>query len=162
MGNTLCTGAIQGDKMNIPTKGFQLKPPVTVKFRSKAGISMVEMVIAVSLFAMFSTGAFKLLMHHRKVTDQARAHYTAANIAKNRLERLRSIDFSHAFEFGETNIVVDKTGQPSLNDEFRRSTTISPVFTNLLEVVVTVDIRNRETLAFEGAHEEISSYMAQH
>lgn len=131
-----------------------------VKRRNHAGITMVETVVALSVFAIFTTGACKLLLSHRKVSDMARAHYTAINIAKNRLELVRTFDFLQVDEFVEDKVMVDASGVPDAGGYYRRSTEISTVSSNLLELAVTVDILNRETLLFNPANERLISYFA--
>jgi len=118
--------------------------------------------VALTIFAGFSTGACKLLMSHRKIADMARAHYTAINIAKNRLELVRTFDYGQVDDFLENNVVVDASGVPDAVGNYRRSTTVSNVSSNLLELTVTVDLRNRQTLAFTPAKEQVSTYFAEY
>ena len=92
----------------------------------------------------------------------ARAHYTAINIAKNRLELVRRFDFGQLDDFLEDKVVVDASGVPSTEGNYRRSTEVSNVSSNLLELTVTVDIRNRQTLVFNPANEQLSTYFAQY
>lgn len=92
----------------------------------------------------------------------ARAHYTAINIAKNRLELVRTFDFGQVDDFLETDIIVDASGAPSSEGNYRRSTAVSMVSSNLLELTVTVDIRNRQTLIFNPANEQLSTYFAEY
>jgi len=132
------------------------------KRRNRAGTTIVETIVALTIFAGFSTGACKLLMSHRKIADMARAHYTAINIAKNRLELVRTFDYGQVDDFLENNVVVDASGVPDAVGNYRRSTTVSNVSSNLLELTVTVDLRNRQTLAFTPAKEQVSTYFAEY
>ncbi len=132
------------------------------KSRKRAGTTIVETIVALTIFAVFTTGACKLLMSHRKIMDMARAHYTAINIAKNRMELVRTFDFGQVDDFLENNVVVDASGMPSTEGNYRRSTEVSTVSSNLLELIVTVDIRNRQTLAFNPANEQLRTYFAEY
>lgn len=132
----------------------------TIRSRKRAGMTLVETVVAVSVLAIFSTGACKLLLSHRRMSDMARAHYTAINIAKNRLELVRTFDFAQVGNFIEDKVVVDASGVPSTVGNYRRTTEISTVSDNLLELTVTVDLRNRQTLAFTPAKEVLNTYFA--
>jgi len=128
----------------------------------RAGTTIVETVVALAIFAGFTTGACKLLMSHRKISDMARSHYTAINIAKNRLELVRTFDFGQVDHFLEDDVVVDASGVPSTEGNYRRSTEVSTISSNLLELTVTVDIRNQQTLVFNPANEQVSTYFAEY
>jgi type II secretory pathway pseudopilin PulG len=125
-------------------------------------MTVVETIVALSVFAVFTTGACKLLLSHRKISDMARAHYTAINIAKNRLELVRTFDFDQVGNFLEDKVVVDASGVPDTYGNYRRSTDVSNVSSNLLELTVTVDIRNRQTLKFNPSNEQLSTYFAEY
>lgn len=128
--------------------------------RNRAGTTIVETIVALVVFAIFTTGACKLLVSHRKITDMARAHYTAINIAKNRLELVRTFDFDQVNNFLENRVVVDTSGIPSETGNYRRTTEVSNVSSNLVEVTIDVEIRNRQTLEFTPSHEQLSAFFA--
>ncbi|MCF7848660.1 MAG: hypothetical protein K9M45_07420 [Kiritimatiellales bacterium] len=130
------------------------------KNRKRAGVSLVETFMAVVIFSMFSTGVCQLVFYHRKMLDTARAHYTAVNIAKNRLERLRSVEFDQIPDFSELQIPVNASGRPETGTPYRRSTTVTTVSTNLYQLDVTVEIQDRETLAFGGSEEKLVSFFS--
>lgn len=130
------------------------------KRKSCAGIVMVEALISLVLFAIFITGGCKLLLAHRQITDMARAHYAAANIAKNHLELIRSFDYSQRGNFSETDVLVNEIGIPDSNGRYRRNTEYTSVSSNIVEIMVTVDIMDRKQLAFTGRSESLKSYYA--
>jgi hypothetical protein len=132
------------------------------KHKSKAGIALVEAIVAVAVFAFFITSACKMLVMHRKMSDGARNHYTAINIAKNRMELVRTFDFGQTGDFIEDKVVVNDNGQPDQWGDFRRTTQFSMVDTNLLELAVTVEIRDRKTLAFEGDGQHLTTFFAEY
>jgi len=134
----------------------------TTQGSNRAGMTVVETIVALTIFAVFTTGACKLLLSHRKVSDMARAHYTAINIAKNRMELMRTFDFGQVDDFLEDKVVVDASGVPSTEGNYRRSTEVNNVSSNLVELTVTVDIRNRQTLVFNPANEQLSTYFAEY
>ena len=127
---------------------------------SRAGMTVIETIVALTIFAVFTTGACKLLMSHRRVTDMARAHYTAINIAKNRMELVRTFDYGQVDKFIEDKVIVNASGNPDSLGNYRRTTQVSNVSSNLMELTVTVDIRNRRTLVFNPANQELSTYFA--
>ncbi len=139
--------------------------PINARAKSKksdrrAGVTLVETIVALAVLSVFTTGVCKLLLSHRKMSDMARAHYTAINIAKNRLELVRTFDFDQVGNFIEDKVVVDASGVPSTEGNYRRTTQIGTVSANLLELTVTVDLRNRKTLAFTPAKEVLATYIA--
>jgi len=136
-------------------------PVIRDKRKSCAGIVMVEALISLVLFAIFITGGCKLLLAHRQVTDMARAHYAAANIAKNHLELIRSFDYSQRGDFAETDVLVNEAGLTDNNGKFRRHTVYSSVSSNIIEIAVTVEIMDRKTLSFSGRGETLKSYYAE-
>lgn len=128
--------------------------------RKCAGMTLVEALVAIAVFAVFMTGASKILMSHRKVTDMARSHYVAINIAKNRMELVRTFGFDHVHEFLEDKVLVNANGLPSTEGDYRRTTQISNISVNLVELFITIDIRNRKSLEFSGEQELLTTYIA--
>jgi Tfp pilus assembly protein PilV len=130
------------------------------KIRTRAGTTMLEALIAMTIFAIFTTGACKLLVSHRTMLDMARDHYTAANIAKNRMELLRTFNFEQIPALNEKAIRTDENGIPSALGHFSRSTTVSTLNTNIYELAITVKVQNRRTLAFDVAEQTLNTYIA--
>jgi len=130
--------------------------------KSRAGSSIVEVMVALALFGVFTTATCKLLVSHRKVLDSARDHYIAANLAKDRIELARTFEFEQLRGLREKAIIVDESGLPSSFGHYRRSTTVTVVRTNLYEMAITVDIQNRKTLKFSPAEQSVTTYIAKH
>ena len=143
--------------MGRKEKKYQLKP-------KKRGTSLVETVIALFLFAVFITGACKVLLAHRQLTDYARDHYTAVNIAKNQIEQIRNTmaraGYDQIYENGEQNIRVASDGEKNTDGTFRRSTTINKISEDMAEIVITVEIIDRRTRSFGSKSEMLRSYLA--
>jgi hypothetical protein len=124
------------------------------------GISLAEVLIALFVFAASVAGLCALSVISRESSDRARDHYVAINLAKNRLERVKSFDFAQLYLFAENRTLIDETGKPDTGGDYRRTTVVSNVTVNLTEVRVTVEIRNRDTWAFVPGVEDIRSYVA--
>lgn len=150
--------------MTTTQRGSQIEaiPHADARSRNRAGTTFVEAVIALALFAIFTVGASKLLVSHRKTLDMARDRYIAANIAKNRIELVRTFDFDQIPEMAETGIRTNDGGIPSSEGNFQRTTQVSMLNANLYGVTCTVKIKNRKTLAFGPAAEELNTYVAKH
>lgn len=128
----------------------------------KSGSSFVEVMIALAIFGVFIASSCKVLLAARTTLDLARDHYTASNIAKDRIELVRTLDFNQIPELEEDKLVIDGTGTPSDLGHFRRTTTVSMVTSNLFEVAVTVGIQNRRTLEFSPSEQTVNTYISKH
>jgi hypothetical protein len=93
----------------------------------------------------------------KELSDRARFHYQAVNIAKNRIERLKVIDYDQLEHSSESYVRVDCAGTPKRNGKFRRTTMISDVNSSVRQVHVVVDILDRQDLRFAGEKEEMKS-----
>ena len=131
---------------------------------TRDGMTIVEVVIAVSIFAVCIAGMCALVKTARELSDRARDHYVAINIAKNRLERARTFEFDQLTTFIETDAPVDVSGNDISESscQFQRTTTVSDVAVNLKEIQVTVEIRNRVTREFDTESETIKSLFAKY
>jgi type II secretory pathway pseudopilin PulG len=130
--------------------------------KNRAGMTIVETMVALVVLAVFITGTCNLLMSYRKMSDMARGHYTAINIAKNRMELVRTFDYGQLNNFIEDDVIVDASGLADAEGLYRRTTEISNVSSNLMELKITVDLRNRESLEFNPANEQLSTYFAKY
>ena len=127
---------------------------------SRSGMTLVETIVALCILSMCIGGICALIVSARELSDRARSHYTAVNIAKNRLERASALGFDQLPDFHEADVVVDHSGNPAAYGHYRRSTTVLEAGTNLRELVVAVEIRNRLSTDFDGEIETVSSYHA--
>ncbi|MCE9614980.1 MAG: hypothetical protein K8T26_11925 [Lentisphaerae bacterium] len=128
--------------------------------KSRAGVGLIEVVIALFIFAGSVAGMCALVLMVREASDRARDHYVAVNLAKNRLERAKSFGFSQLSLFAENQVPMNSQGAPNAKGDFRRTTVVSNIAANLTEVRVTVEIRNRDTWEFVPGEEDIRSYVA--
>lgn len=130
--------------------------------KSRAGATIVEALVALSIFAVFSVGACKLLTSHRRIMDMARDHYTAVNLAKDRMELARTFEFDQLPELAEDKLIIDESGIPKTYGHYRRTTQVTMVASNLYQLAITVDIQNRKTLKFAPMEQSINTYIAKH
>lgn len=123
-------------------------------------MTLVETIVALTVLALCVGGICALVVHSKGTSDLARDHYTAVNIAKNRIERAKAYDFDDLYTFIETDMVVDPAGNPNPNGRFMRTTAVSTTEENLAELTVTVEIRSRVSSSFEGENEQVRTYIA--
>ncbi len=124
------------------------------------GMTLIETLGAVCILGICIGGVCALVVQSKEMTDRARDHYTAVNIAKNRLEAARALGYDALGTFVEPATVVDRTGSPDDEGDYQRSTTISNAAVNLAEIIITVQIRNRMTRQFGEVDETLMSYIA--
>lgn len=126
----------------------------------KSGLGLVEVIIALFIFASTIAGMCALMVMMRTAGDRARDHYVAINLAKNRLERAMSFGFDQLALFAESQVMLNGQGAPAAAGDFRRTTTVATITPSLKEVRVTVEIRNRETWTFVPGMQDVRSYVA--
>lgn len=120
----------------------------------------MEVMVALLVLGTFISGACRLALTAKEWSDQARLHYQAINIGKNRLERLKVMEFDQIDLATEQEVRVNASGLPDSSGWFQRTTTVSLVTNDLKEVHVKVEIQDRKALDFDGAGEEIKSCVA--
>ncbi len=128
--------------------------------RGRDGTSLLEVMVALFVFGAFVSGACRLGVMSRRVSDVSRSHYQAINIAKNRMERAKTLGFDFMDQCEENRVRVDCAGSPDPGGAFRRSTVVNTLGPDMKEMVVSVDILDRVTLRFQGSQEEIRSCIA--
>lgn len=108
---------------------------------NKKGATLVELMAAVSLFAIVLASFLTVCTQGIKTGGFADNAYLAYNLAKNRIETLKSISFNDLSLAGETNTFLDKNGVPDLDGNYKRSTSVATSYQadpNLTQVTVSV------------------------
>lgn len=133
-------------------------------FKRKQGASITEVVVALSLLAAFISGAVKVSMAVYRLADKASAHYTASNLAKNRIETIRNMrqsTYEYIVSMEEEDVQIDADGVEDSLGKFSRTTTIEDtVVSDLLEIQVTIKIMNPVTREFGTEKQYLQSYVA--
>lgn len=129
------------------------------KIKKRAGATLVEALLALAIFSVFTIGSTQLIFMHRKTMDMASDYYTAANIAKNRLEFARTFDSSKLLKLNEVSLRIDASGNPLTEGHFCRTTTIGPLNNGVYQLTVTVKVMDRKTLSFDGPGQTLTSYI---
>ena len=132
-----------------------------MSMKSKSGLTLVEAILAVLVLCVATAGSALVVVASGKVSDQARDHYVAVNIAHNRIERAKTINYSNLTSLQETGTVVNvdgDTADPVDSGMYMRTTQVNVIDSvkSLSELVVTVSIRNRVSLAFTNETEKMT------
>jgi prepilin-type N-terminal cleavage/methylation domain-containing protein len=125
---------------------------------NNAGMTLVEVIVALSVLLMVMAGSYTLIVQTAALTRAARYQYLASTIGKSRLERAQTFPYEDLHHFEEDQVLVDGNGSPSENGTFRRSTIVDTnAANNCTEIEVIVEIQNPKTGQFEGWTEEIAT-----
>ncbi len=119
-------------------------------------MSLAEVMVALCVLGIAMGALYKVAITANHTSARARSHYIAVNLAKNHIERAKSHDFDQILFLAETNTIVDINGLTSTNGDFRRSTMVNLTGTGMVEVVVTVDIKDLKKGQFLGESESIA------
>lgn len=122
---------------------------------------MTEVLVALLVLLIFMLSAYQAVLSALWMNQQARDHYVAINLANNRLERARNLQYATLGSLAENQLVMDADSAPNtFGGMFRRTTTVNTNYgVNLTEIVVQVDIRNRKTGQFSGVSEAVASVL---
>jgi prepilin-type N-terminal cleavage/methylation domain-containing protein len=106
--------------------------------RKRAGFSLPEVLLSLAIIAG-SMGSFVTLgimsLRQLKIgTD----YYAASLIARNQIERLRTMDFDAAASANEINHAVDDYGGVDVNGAFTRMTAVTNLSADLIAIEVEV------------------------
>jgi len=124
------------------------------------GFGLVEAMVGIMVLVICVGGLAWMVVAAKSSSDQARDHYIAVNLAKNRIERGKTLDWDSLDMFESDEVVVDENGSADSEGNFQLTTAVTTVSTNLKEMAVTVGIRNRRTRGFDGEQEALSTYFA--
>lgn len=105
---------------------------------SKSGFTLTEVMIASIIFLIASLGFSFGLIAALKTQYMAGDHYRSMSIARNRIQRARSLNFDSLPLLTESDVRVDDFGQQSSSGTYYRTTTVSIYGTNCYELVVGV------------------------
>jgi hypothetical protein len=136
-----------------------------VKGRGRHGrrrhfFTIVESMVASIILTMVFSGVYAVVHQSLLMIKVTMDHYLATTLAHNRIEKMRAMPVQNLALFTEEDIILDGQGNPDDNGIFRRTVTVSDAPTpDVVQVTVAVEIRNRETGAFEGKREVVNGLL---
>ncbi|MCK5850380.1 MAG: prepilin-type N-terminal cleavage/methylation domain-containing protein [Kiritimatiellae bacterium] len=113
--------------------------------KSKDGFTLVEMVIASFILAMVFGGAMKCFVAAARSQYLANEYYAASVLARNRVEYAKIYPFQSLAMLIETDVQLDRYGEPDGDGVYWRTTTVTPSVVNpvCIDVIVEVDYETR-------------------
>ncbi|MDD5440466.1 MAG: type II secretion system protein [Candidatus Omnitrophica bacterium] len=101
------------------------------RFGVPRGMTLLEIMVSMIILAIVLVSIVTLMVVASGLSARINCEYTAANIAKSRVEDARGLIKTSGFtaltdaKFGETDTKLDQNGIPDENGLFRRSTTVT-------------------------------------
>ena len=114
------------------------------------GISLTEVLFSAVITSIAITGILSVFIQTAGVEKVVNLQYVAMNIAKDRLERSKTLKttggFASLLTLTEEDAVVDSSGAPDINGNFKRSTLVTPSYkanSKLTRIDVSVSYKNK-------------------
>lgn len=123
-------------------------------------MTLIEMLTALLIFSMAIGGLCTIAVSAKQILDTSRDHYVAVNLAKNRIERVKTFNFDELELFAEAGTILDEAGSPDSAGSYSRATVVSNVNSSMKEVIVTISIKNRKSLKFAPGQQQVRTYIA--
>lgn len=115
--------------------------------QSKKGFTLAEMLIASMIFLFISTAFTACLLTALGAQTMAADYYKAVCLARNRVQRSRTLAFNNISMMAESNVAIDDDGNLDSSGSFRRTTIVSNISAVCIEVEVEVYFPTRQGLS---------------
>lgn len=106
--------------------------------RSKDGFTLAEMMVASFIFLIVSTAFTAGLLTAMRTQLMASDYYKATCLARNRIQRARTLAFDNISMLAETDVTIDDDGNETSSGDFKRTTIVSNVSSVLIDLTVRV------------------------
>jgi Tfp pilus assembly protein PilV len=107
------------------------------------GFTIVEAVIAVMVVAITAGAFIALSMSSLRELQMSTDYYRSVSLARNRIERIRMMDFDTILNLSEEEHRVDGNGNADVEGAYRRQTEITALTANLADITVTISFPDR-------------------
>lgn len=114
--------------------------------RSEAGDSLLELALAVAIFALSLTMLLGVATHSRQSAVRASYAYKAHLLAKSHIERLKAYSFVQLPDAVEADTAVNEAGEEDAAGDYSRTTEVTTSYAGdpaLTQVKVSVTYRIR-------------------
>ena len=115
---------------------------------NRSGFTLTEVMVASGILLLFVGAFFSALIMGVRALDMSTNHYRANAIARNRIQRARTFDYSSLPLLAEEDARIDRYGNLDPTGTYRRSTrintnTATAPYTVMIEVGVRFPVRGR-------------------
>lgn len=109
--------------------------------KNNKGATILEVMGAVLIFMIGMEALLAVYVQSMQVGKKADYTYTAYNLAKNHMERLKTLNYALLASVAETSTAINNDGDPDPNGPFIRTTTIASNYGgNALLTQITVEV----------------------
>lgn len=120
----------------------------TFSGKHRPAMTLAELAVALALVTISIGGIVSVLYQTADLSQAVDSSYVAADLARNRIERIREIrrDMGYASipEAEETDTAIDRNGDADQNGDFKRTTIIDASYgTNLTKIIVRVTYKRK-------------------
>ena len=105
------------------------------------GITLIEIMGSVLIFMTCTGALMSTMIASKKLSLQSANAYDAYNLAKKRVELLKSVAFTAVANASESDIRIDADGEDDPDGDYSRTTVVTPNYDgrdDLTQVDVTV------------------------
>lgn len=124
---------------------------MTIKvIKNNHGLTLVETMMAILLFGIALVGMLDVCAQSILTGRRSDFSYMAHNLAKSRLETLKTMSFGSLGSAAETDTILDSNGVPDIDGTFKRNTSVTTGYNGdnqLAQVTVTVDYKVKNAFA---------------
>lgn len=117
--------------------------PQRLQSSRSEGFTIVESIIAVMIVAITAGTFIALSLTSYRELQMSTDYYRSVSLARNRIERIRIMDFDTILNLSEEEHRVDANGNADAQGAYRRETDVTVLSANLVEVTVTVSFPDR-------------------
>ena len=121
-----------GRDLNAREYGGSPKPSETKVFTGprilwgfNKGTTLVEVLTATAILALVIVGIMGIFTVSVQTSKKINYEYGATNLAKNRIERLKTVAFALLADAAENNIRINENGDADSNGLYLRTTTVT-------------------------------------
>lgn len=119
------------------------KMPVSVTGCGTAGFTLTELMVASLIFLMVSTAFTAAMLTALRTQYMATDYYASMCLARNRIQRARTLDFNSLQLLAETQLKVDSIGNPTPLGRYQRTTVVSNVSPTCVAFTVKVSFATK-------------------
>ena len=107
------------------------------------GFTIIESLIAIAVLSITMATFILLSLSSFRQLELASDYFRANALARNRVERIKIMNFDTILGLNEAEHRVDGHGNPDPEGSYRRETIVTPVTENCANVKVTVSFPDR-------------------
>ncbi|OGV62094.1 MAG: hypothetical protein A2498_07710 [Lentisphaerae bacterium RIFOXYC12_FULL_60_16] len=119
------------------------KRPTSMIGCGTAGFTLTELMVASMIFLMVSTAFTAAMLTALRTQYMATDYYAAMCLARNRIQRARTLDFSSLELLVENQLTVDSIGNPTASGRYQRTTVVSNVSPTCVAFTVKVSFATK-------------------